>query len=218
MGKAKQESDLFIMKQGMQRGSKIGIMGGTFDPIHYGHLVTAEGARYRFGLEKVIFIPTGKPPHKQKPVTDPVHRLAMTRIAISSNDFFVASDLEVKSEKYSYTINTVAEIKSRYPASEIYFITGADAVLQILTWKNIERLFEMCCFVAATRPGYNLEGLRNYLNDLPPEFIEKIFSIVVPALAISSTDIRKRVREGAPIKYLLPEAVEDYINVYTLYK
>ncbi len=197
---------------------KVGIMGGTFDPIHYGHLVTAEGVRYQFDLEKVIFIPTGKPPHKHRVVTNPTHRLAMTKIATGSNDFFEVSDLEVKREGYSYTIETVREIKRVYPDFQIYFITGADAVLQILTWKDVNALFEMCIFVAVTRPGYNLKSLQKNLNLLPQEFIDRIFPIVVPALAISSTDIRRRVREGVPIKYLLPEAVEDYVYNHNLYK
>lgn len=206
------------MEKIRQKDTKIGIMGGTFDPIHYGHLVTAEGVRYQFNLEKVIFIPTGKPPHKQRVVTNPVHRLAMTRLAIASNTYFKVSDLEVKRKGYSYAIDTISEIKRLYPFSQVYFITGADAVLQILTWKNIEKLFEMCYFVAATRPGYNLENLNNHLSILSKTYIDKIYTIVVPALAISSTDIRKRVKKGVPIKYLLPEAVEDYINSHNLYK
>lgn len=202
----------------MEAKKSLGIMGGTFDPIHYGHLVTAECVRYQFRLEKVIFVPTGRPPHKDRKVTDPYDRLAMTRLAVASNPHFEVSDIEVRKKRISYTIDTIEKMKEFYPFSRLYFITGADAVLEILTWRNIEKLLSMCNFIAATRPGYNLQNLEDKLKGLPDHFLRRIFSIVVPALAISSTDIRKRVRECRPIKYLLPEAVERYIKEHGLYK
>jgi len=201
----------------MQAKKSLGIMGGTFDPIHYGHLVTAEGVRHQFRLEKVIFVPTGKPPHKDREITNPYDRLAMTRLAVASNPHFEVSDIEVKKTEVSYTIDTIKQMRELYPSSRLYFITGADAILEILTWRNIEKLLSMCCFIAATRPGYNLQNLEQKLKGLPERFMRKIFSIVVPALAISSTDIRERVREGRPIKYLLPETVERYIKEHGLY-
>lgn len=194
-------------------------MGGTFDPIHYGHLVTAEEARHQFGMSKVIFIPAGKPPHKtRKNISYPQHRLEMTWRAIGSNPHFTVSDLEIKREGPSYTIDTVQAFREQYKNREIFFITGADAVLEILTWRKVTELLQKCCFVAATRPGFRLESLGEKLAQLPPECTTRIKTLEVPALAISSTDIRHRVRDGRPIKYLLPEAAEEYIYRHGLYK
>lgn len=199
--------------------NRIGLMGGTFDPIHHGHLVAAEEARFQFGMEKVIFIPAGQPPHKNgKNITHPYHRLEMTRRAIGSNPHFTVSDIEIKKEGLSYTIDTVRDMRKQYKGWEIFFITGADAVLEILTWKNVEELLQKCYFVAATRPGFRLEALGEKLARLGPEYASRIKTLEVPALAISSTDIRRRVNEGRPIKYLLPEAAENYIYQHGLYK
>ena len=198
---------------------RIGIMGGTFDPIHYGHLVAAEEARCQFGLEKVIFIPAGHPPHKvSRKISDACHRLAMTRLAIESNPFFTASAIEIERPGLSYTINTVRDMRSTYPLADIYFITGADAVLEILSWKHIDELLDQCCFIAAKRPGYRLGRLKAKLPGLRREQFRRITVMEVPALAISSTDIRQRVQTGRPIKYLLPEAVEKYIGEQGLYR
>lgn len=198
---------------------KIGIMGGTFDPIHYGHLVAAEEARWQFGLEKVIFIPAGHPPHKvSRKISEARHRLAMTRLAIESNPFFAASAIEIERPGLSYTINTVRDMRNTYPLTDIYFITGADAVLEILSWKHIDELLDQCCFIAAKRPGYRLGRLKTKLPGLRKEQLKRITVIEVPALAISSTDIRQRVQTGRPIKYLLPEAVEKYIREQGLYR
>lgn len=197
----------------------IGIMGGTFDPIHYGHLVTAEGVRYEHGLHKVIFVPAGRPPHKPNcHITEPRHRYNMTCLAVASNPFFDTLPLEVERPGLSYSIDTVKDISRLYPGAEIYFITGADAVLEILSWKDVKQLLTICKFIAATRPGYKLDGLWEVLEQLPPDLRQNIFCIEVPALAISSTDIRQRVREGKPIKYLIPEPVEDYIIENGLYR
>ena len=198
---------------------RLGIMGGTFDPIHYGHLVTAEGARYELGLEKVIFIPAGRPPHKPNyHITEPWRRYDMTGLAVASNPFFLASPQEVERPGPSYTIDTVRATSHLYPEAQIYFITGADAVLEILTWKNVEQLLSICGFIAATRPGYRLDELWARLDGLPQSLKQNIFCMEVPALAISSTDIRQRVRDGRPVKYLLPEPVEDYISKNHLYR
>jgi nicotinate-nucleotide adenylyltransferase len=197
---------------------RIGLMGGTFDPIHHGHLVAAEEARYQFGMEKVIFIPAGIPPHKaRKDISQAWHRFEMTRRAVATNPYFAVSDIEIKREGASYTIDTVRAMGEIYKGWEIFFITGADAVLEILTWKNVVELLEMCCFVAATRPGFKLESLGRKLAHLPQGCLDGIKTLEVPALAISSTDIRLRVWQGRPIKYLLPEAVEEYIYQNRLY-
>jgi nicotinate-nucleotide adenylyltransferase len=194
-------------------------MGGTFDPVHYGHLVVAEGVRYEYRLDKVVFVPAGRPPHKLNyPISDPEHRLALTRLAVASNSFFEVSDLEIKRPGPSYTYDTIREMHRIYHPEEIYFITGADAVLEILSWHRVEELLKICRFIAATRPGHNLDNLTGKLRALPAQLIDHIVPVEVPALAISSSDIRRRVREGRPIKYLLPESEEAYIADAGLYK
>jgi len=207
------------MKKSDKKITKIGIMGGTFDPIHYGHMVAAECARHQFNLDRVIFIPAARPPHKgDRDISDPFHRLHMAGLATCSNPNFEVSDIEINRRGPSYTIDTVDSIHGNRPDSDIYFITGADAVLEILTWYRVEALLELCYFIAATRPGYRLENLSESLKGLPDHCIKKISVMEVPALAISSTDIRQRVRKGMPIKYLLPERVEEYINSSGLYR
>lgn len=194
-------------------------MGGTFDPIHYGHLVTAEAARSEFNLEKVFFVPSGRPPHKSlEEVSAPEHRYLMTVLSITTNPFFDVSRLEIERPGKSYAYDTVKYFRSRFPNNMLYFITGADAIKEILTWHRVEEILDMCYFVATTRPGYDLSDLKEKeLNALPPEYLERIVTIEVPAMAISSTDIKKRVRANKSIKYLIPEAVEQYIYKNNLY-
>lgn len=199
---------------------RIGIMGGTFDPIHYGHLVTAEEARTRFGLEKVIFVPSGNPPHKKGyPLTPAEHRYVMTLMAVVSNSFFEVSQLEIERPGYSYTVDTIAAFRKIYgEEKELFFITGADAILEILTWRKAARLVSICSFIAATRPGFNLKQLDQVLLCLPPSVNAQIYLLEVPLLAISSTDIRQRVYEGRSIRYLTPEPVIQYIYKNRLYQ
>lgn len=199
----------------MQQKRRLGIMGGTFDPIHFGHLVTAEAARHRFELDQVIFVPSGRPPHKQeRRVSSADERLMMTLLATVANPNFVVSDWEVRREQLSYTYDTVRAFHQLYSdEAELFFITGADAVLEIMQWRKIDELAGLCSFIAATRPGYQLEGF-----DLPPKLADKLYFMEVPALAISSSDIRRRVQCGEPIKYLLPETVEMYIIKHGLYQ
>lgn len=194
-------------------------MGGTFDPIHYGHLVTAEAARARFNLDTVLFIPSGQPPHKKNyHVTSSVHRFLMTVLAVVTNEYFDVSRIEIDRKGYSYTIDTIKELRNKLPDTELFFITGADAVLEILTWKSMSEILDDCHLVAATRPGYDLDGLPKDLKSAAGKNIDKIHYFEVPALAISSTDIRNRVAQGMPIKYLLPESVEQYILKTNLYR
>ncbi len=199
----------------MQQKRRIGIMGGTFDPIHFGHLVTAEAARCRFALNEVIFVPSGHPPHKQnRAVTSADDRLMMTLLATVANPNFIVSDWEAKREQISYTYDTVQAFHERYrDEAELFFITGADAVLEIMQWRKIDELAKLCSFIAATRPGYRLDNFE------PPQALaDRLFFMEVPALAISSSDIRRRVQGGEPIKYLLPETVEMYIIKHGLYR
>ena len=196
----------------------LGLMGGTFDPIHMGHLVSAEEARQQFALDYVIFVPAGHPPHKEKTgVSDPEHRYLMTTLAVMSNPAFVVSRYEVERIEPSYTVDTVRHF-ARQEAAEanIYFITGADAILDILTWKDYKGLLDMCTFIAVTRPGYSLDRLEEARNSLPG-IMDRVNLLEIPALAISSTYIRERVALGRTIKYLTPEPVEQYIRKQRLY-
>ncbi len=202
-------------KDGIHR---LGIMGGTFDPIHYGHLVTAEIARFEYNLEKVIFVTAGNPPHKKdKYVTDAIHRHYMTVLATVTNRHFQASSVEIERKGYTHTIDTIRYFKGLYGSNyEFYFITGADAVMEILAWKDAEQLVKLCEFIAATRPGYHISVVNDAIENIRDNY-GKVHFVEVPSLAISSTDIRNRVRTGKPIKYLLPESVESYIKKFGLY-
>jgi nicotinate-nucleotide adenylyltransferase len=197
----------------------IGIMGGTFDPIHLGHLVTAETARQAFHLRKVIFVPAGRPPHKQgQPITAAEHRFMMTVLATVSHPHFEVDRVEVDREGPSYSVDTVAFFREQYRGSNLYFITGADAVLEICSWHNCHRLLSMCRVVAATRPGYDLAGLSRLADVVGEELFRRIVPLEVPALAISSSDLRRQVAEGKSIRYLVPRAVEQYIQKHGLYR
>ncbi|KXL52864.1 nicotinate-nucleotide adenylyltransferase [Anaerotignum neopropionicum] len=198
----------------------IAIMGGTFDPIHNGHLVTAEAVRHRFNVDKVIFIPSGRPAHKKnKIITETEHRYLMAVLATMRNENFEVSRIEIDRPGITYTIDTIEELKSMCrPDVRLYFITGADAIHQIMSWKEPERLLSLCDFVAVTRPGYDRERLNGDIREIREKFTTRIHFMEVPALAISSSDIRERARREEPIKYLLPQAVEDYIRKFCLYQ
>ncbi|MBN2899437.1 MAG: nicotinate-nucleotide adenylyltransferase [Clostridia bacterium] len=201
-------------------GCKIGIMGGTFDPIHLGHLVLAEEIRYQFGLDKIIFVPVGTPPHKgQDNISDKMLRYDMTRLACMTNPHFEVSKIEIESEAISYTINTIKKIKALVHSEhvEMFFITGADAIMSIESWKDYEELLSLCSFIGATRPGIHVEHLEEKIEHLKAHYGAKIYLTHIPGLAISSTDIRNRIREGRSIKYLLPESVEQFILDNHLY-
>lgn len=208
---------------GRLRIKRVGVMGGTFDPIHTGHLVTAEEALHQFGLDEVLFVPSAQPPHKEdRESLDPESRYIMAVIATATNPRFRVSRLELERPGPSYTIDTVRELRRLYgPNTEIYFITGADAILEILTWKEPEKLLREAMFIAATRPGYDLKRLE---ESLPEEEKARhaenprVLVMEIPALAISSTDIRRRVREGRPITYLVPQGVKEFIEKNGFYR
>ncbi len=189
---------------------KIGIIGGTFNPIHYGHLFIASQARESFNLDKVIFVPCSQPPHKgEMNLADAERRLRMTELAIESNPDFVVSSIELKRGGKSYSVETVAEFQKKYgEETEIYFIIGMDSFRELSTWKDIDELLKKCQFIVAPRPGWDgEEGTESGFH-----FME------IPGFEISSADIRDRVRGGCSIKYLLPEVVENYIIEHGLYK
>ena len=203
------------------QAKRVAVMGGTFDPIHYGHLVTAEAVRHEFQLDQVLFIPTGKPPHKASDtVSDSESRYLMTLLATESNDHFYASRMEIDRSGFTYTIDTIHALQQIYPVdTEIFFITGADAFYQMFSWHNAEELLKTCTFVAATRPGYQKEELIQRISaTIQDHPMQRFHFLEVPALAISSSDIRARVRSGRPIKYLVPEAVENFIKKHRLYQ
>jgi len=191
-------------------------MGGTFDPIHYGHLVAAEEALVQFNLDRVVFMPTGEPARKvDRQVTSAEHRYLMTVIATASNPDFTVSRLEVDRPGITYTVDTMLELRTIHgPETELFFITGADAILDILTWKDSARLAGTCTLIAATRPGYDLSRLVAQTG--ASEFT--IEQMEVPALAISSTDIRTRIAARRPVRYLLPESVAAYVRKNRLYE
>ena len=197
---------------------KVGIMGGTFDPIHLGHLATAESVREIFQLDEILFIPAARPPHKvEKLVTPEVHRLMMTFLATQSNEKFHVSPMEILREGLSYTLETVNELHKKFGEStELFFIIGADSLKDLPTWYQSKELVQKCHFIATTRPNVKVgvTELKKFFGKL---FKEKIHQATTPGIEISSTEIRRRVKEGLSIKYLVPEVVEEYIRKERLY-
>lgn len=191
--------------------SRIGIMGGTFDPIHHGHLVAASEAAHEFRLDEVIFVPTGTPVLKQNQnVTNSEHRYLMSVIATASNPKFSVSRVDIDRDKITYTIDTLRDLRQVYSDDELFFISGADAISQIMHWKESDQLFNYASFIAVTRPGYKIS--------LDDKSSKKICTMEIPAMAISSTDIRCRAHNLEPIWYLVPDGVVQYINKHSLYK
>jgi nicotinate-nucleotide adenylyltransferase len=191
-------------------------MGGTFDPIHHGHLVTAEEALWQFELDEVLFVPTGQPWMKRHPdLSGAEDRYLMTVIATASNPHFSVSRIEVDRDGPTYAVDTLRALQEGSGhGADLYFVTGADAILEIFHWKDPEEVLELAHFIAATRPGYDLARFEAEEPTRHP----RVTVMNVPALAISSTDIRARVREGQPIRYLVPEGVKTYIDKARLYR
>ncbi|GAA3321957.1 nicotinate-nucleotide adenylyltransferase [Paeniglutamicibacter sulfureus] len=183
-------------------------MGGTFDPIHHGHLVAASEVAAVFDLDEVVFVPTGEPWQKlDRDVAPAEHRYLMTVIATAANPRFTVSRVDIDRPGPTYTIDTLRDLRAQRPDAELFFITGADAMAQILGWKDAEELWQLAHFVGVTRPGHELPVLDR--ND--------VSLMEVPAMAISSTDCRERVRTGHPVWYLVPDGVVQYIAKYKLY-
>ena len=184
-------------------------MGGTFDPIHHGHLVAASEVAQSFDLDEVIFVPTGQPWMKSE-VSQSEHRYLMTVIATASNPGFTVSRVDIDRTGLTYTIDTLRDLKAERPEADLFFITGADAIAQILSWRDHDELWELAHFVAVSRPGHvlNVDGLPS----------ANVSQLEVPALAISSTDCRERVHRGHPVWYLVPDGVVQYIAKHHLYR
>jgi nicotinate-nucleotide adenylyltransferase len=190
---------------------KIGVMGGTFDPIHHGHLVAASEVADLFGLDEVVFVPTGQPWQKtEREVSKAEDRYLMTVVATASNPRFTVSRVDIDRGGPTYTADTLRDLHAQLPGAEFYFITGADALAQILSWQKVDELFRLAHFVGVTRPGYELND-----HHLP---VGAVTLVEVPALAISSTDCRRRVAEGHPVWYLVPDGVVQYISKRGLYR
>ncbi|MGQ0777295.1 MAG: nicotinate-nucleotide adenylyltransferase [Pseudonocardiales bacterium] len=192
-------------------GRRLGVMGGTFDPIHHGHLVAASEVQARFALDEVVFVPTGIPWQKgQREVSSAEDRYLMTVIATASNPRFSTSRVDVDREGPTFTVDTLTDLRAQYPGDEMFFITGADALEQILSWKRVGELLDLAHLVGVTRPGFPLGD-----EHLPPGAVSLV---EVPAMAISSTDCRERVATDLPVWYLVPDGVVQYISKRGLYR
>jgi nicotinate-nucleotide adenylyltransferase len=188
-------------------------MGGTFDPIHHGHLVAASEVQSWFDLDEVVFVPTGDPWQKSDRVVSPAeHRYLMTVIATAANPKFNVSRVDIDRDGPTYTIDTLKDLGAAHPDAELYFITGADALGNIFTWRNVDELFALANFVGCTRPGYTMDP--DMLANLPSD---RITLVEIPALAISSSDCRERKQRGEPVWYLVPDGVVQYISKHHLY-
>lgn len=188
-------------------------MGGTFDPIHHGHLVAASEVQASFDLDEVIFVPTGEPWQKaERDVSPAEDRYLMTVIATAANPRFAVSRVDIERDGPTYTIDTLRDLSAAHPDADLYFITGADAMAALLTWRDHDELFELAQFVGCTRPGHEMDD--STLEGLPKD---RITLLEIPALAISSTDCRNRVVGGEPVWYLVPDGVVQYIGKHNLY-
>ncbi|MFJ2620075.1 nicotinate-nucleotide adenylyltransferase [Glutamicibacter sp. NPDC087344] len=195
-------------EQVKNRPLRLGVMGGTFDPIHNGHLVAASEVAAEYDLDEVVFVPTGEPWQKaDRSVTDAEHRYLMTVIATASNPRFTVSRVDIDRVGATYTRDTLLDLRAQRPDAELFFITGADAMSQIMSWRDIDQVWDLAHFVGVSRPGYVIADLGR----------ENVSQLEIPALAISSTDCRVRVAEDKPVWYLVPDGVVQYIAKYGLY-
>lgn len=185
---------------------RLGVFGGTFDPIHLGHLAAADEVRHALGLDEVVFVPAHAQPLKPAPVASPEHRLAMTRLAVEGDAGFSVSTVDLDRGGATYTVDTLADLTALHPDAELTFIAGADAVATLDRWKDPERLMTLARFVGVTRPGHEA-----------PDPGRGVWVVDVPGVAVSSTEVRRRVSVGAPIRYLVPDAVVEYIDRHRLY-
>ncbi|WP_417373565.1 nicotinate-nucleotide adenylyltransferase [Glutamicibacter protophormiae] len=195
-------------EQVKNRPLRLGVMGGTFDPIHNGHLVAASEVAAEYDLDEVVFVPTGEPWQKaDRNVTDAEHRYLMTVIATASNPRFTVSRVDIDREGATYTRDTLLDLRAQRPEAELFFITGADAMSQIMSWRDIDQVWDLAHFVGVSRPGYVIADVGR----------DNVSQLEIPALSISSTDCRVRVAEDKPVWYLVPDGVVQYIAKYGLY-
>jgi nicotinate-nucleotide adenylyltransferase len=212
-----------LQRLGRSARMRLGIMGGAFDPIHIAHLVTAEEALMQFGLDEVVFMPAGNPPHKTRQMAPAEFRYLLVCAATASHPCFSVSRYEIDRQQVGYTVDTLEHVAAVIgPEAEIFFITGADAVLDILTWKAPARVLELCTLIAATRPGYDLSRLSAVFERLDSGVTDssldaRVRAMEIPALAVSSSMIRERLASGKPIRYLVPDVVAQLIEKASLY-
>ena len=196
---------------------KIGVLGGTFDPIHRGHIMVAEEVKARLNLAEVLFVPTAQTPLKEEsPISAVEHRVQMVRLTIADYPYFKLSDMEINRAGLSYTIDTIIELRDRYAGDELFFILGWDSLAQLARWKEPSRLVQMCHLVAVPRPGYSLPDL-NSLEASIPGLSRSLIVLDKPEIDISATEIRERVARGLSIRHLVPEPVDEYIRQHKLY-
>lgn len=196
----------------------IGVFGGAFNPIHYGHLLLAEYIREEFNLEKVIFVPAGKPPHKQEEDLEASqHRYNMVCRAVSQNPFFEVSRTEINRSGVTYTSDTLEELAALHPGKELGFICGADSILNLTTWHNINKIFELACLIVAGRPDTPEIEFQNMVRWFKDQYDAKILYAGTPLIEISSTQIRERMKNGLSIRYMVPDEVLGYIQLHMLY-
>ena len=201
----------------MVKERKVGLLGGTFDPIHIAHLIIAEECRSYLSLERIFFVPAGVPPHKlSKPITPPEHRIAMAELAIASNPYFTVSRLDIDRPGPCYSTDTVSLLSRQLgDQAEIYFIIGTDSLIDMPTWHEPARLIELCRFAVVGRPDYEVD--MNYLESVLPGIRSRVELVDAPAISLSSSGIKRRIRSGHSIKYQVPEPVEEYIYNHQLY-
>ncbi|GAV21704.1 nicotinate-nucleotide adenylyltransferase [Carboxydothermus pertinax] len=199
-------------------GAKIGIFGGSFNPVHLGHLVLAREVLWQAGLDKILFIPAKIPPHKKEGVISEQHRFQMLRLALKKYPEFSVSNIEFLRDKPSYTFDTVEELKLLYPHDELYFITGADGLLEITGWYRGEELLTMIPLIAVARPGVPGEVFLKQVEYLKNQYQARIMVAEMPAIGISSSLIRQRIRENLPYSHLIPVEVYEYIVANNLYR
>lgn len=198
---------------------RVGVFGGTFDPVHYGHLAAGVGAAFTVGLDRVLLVPAARPPHKRgQPITPAHHRLAMLRLAARGNPLFEVSTLELERAGPSYTVDTLAELERLHPEWDLFFLTGADSFRLIETWYEYRRLLSRWPVVVITRPGVPAPALAGVLERLGPELAARVTVVETPGVAVAASDLRERARSGYPLTYLVPPDVEEYIRLEGLYR
>jgi len=198
---------------------RVGVFGGSFDPVHLGHLIVAEHCREQCGLDRVLFVPAARPPHKPtQTLTDGRHRLEMIKLAIAGNEAFDASELELKREGPSYTVDTLEALQQNFPQAELYLLMGADMLMDFPTWRAPQRILELARIAVCNRPGVAVD----LESGGPLQFMQllrrRLVHVAIPQVGISATEIRGRIRSGRSIRYLVPRAVECYILENCLYR
>ncbi len=190
---------------------RLGLFGGTFNPVHVGHLVSVQEAAFQLSLSRVVFIPTHRPPHKENPRVSTKHRLRMTRLAVKSNPLFEVSDVETRRDGPSYTVETLDALEGNAPGSERYFLTGADELIDFMEWHRWEQILEKIQLVGMNRPGFPVE-------EVPKPVRNRTRFVEVPSIDVSSSEIRNRVNRGVPVRYFVTERIHEYIRKHGLYR